>query len=147
VADLLYFALFLASIIFFINRVLFREHLQIPRLSPTLAIPGSFRVSRSIDLFSIKEISHTCFPGDHATTALTFALCYIHLAGWRLGKWALGYAILLTLPRLILGAHWLSDILVGSLSITLLCFAWAYATPLRSMATRAMLGKRKTQIA
>jgi membrane-associated phospholipid phosphatase len=79
---------------------------------------------------SIKDGSSKSFPGDHGTTALLFAASFTYLAGWRLGLLACFYAAFLCLPRLITGAHWLSDIVVGSGSITLFFMAWAIYTPL-----------------
>jgi Kdo2-lipid A phosphotransferase len=79
---------------------------------------------------STKDDSSKSFPGDHGTTALLFAASFSYLAGWRLGLLASLYAAFLCMPRLITGAHWLSDVIVGSGTITILFLSWAFCTPL-----------------
>jgi membrane-associated phospholipid phosphatase len=130
VAELLFCVLYIGAIIYFINRMLFRENLDIPRLSPTLVVDDSVRLSEEISWMSIKDDSSKSFPGDHGTTALLFAASFSYLAGWRLGLLASLYAAFLCMPRLITGAHWLSDVIVGSGTITILCLSWAFCTPL-----------------
>jgi membrane-associated phospholipid phosphatase len=129
VAELLFCVLYIAAIIYFVNRLLFRENLSIPRLSPTLVVDSSIRLSEHIPWLHIKDDSSKSFPGDHGTTALLFAASFSYLAGWRLGILASLYAAFLCMPRLITGAHWFSDVIVGSGSITLLFLSWAFCTP------------------
>jgi membrane-associated phospholipid phosphatase len=130
IAELLFCILYIAAILYFINRILFRENLDIPRLSPTLVIDDSVRLSEEIPWMSIKDDSSKSFPGDHATTALLFAASFTYLAGWRMGVLACIYAAFLCMPRLITGAHWLSDVIVGSGTITIICLSWAFCSPL-----------------
>ena len=42
----------------------------------------------------------------------------------------LGITVLFMLPRLVAGAHWVSDDFVGGLLIALLAIGWGYCTPL-----------------
>ena len=130
ISELIFCALYIAAIIYFVNRLFFRENFSIPRLSPTLTIDDSVRLSDEITWMSIKDGSSKSFPGDHGTTALLFASTYTVLAGWRLGILACLYAAFLCMPRLITGAHWLSDVLVGSGTIALVFISWAFCTPL-----------------
>lgn len=130
IAELLFCVLYIGAIIYFVNRMLFRENLSIPRLSPTLVVDSSVRLSEHIPWLHIKDDSSKSFPGDHGTTALLFAASFTYLAGWRLGILASLYAAFLCMPRLITGAHWFSDVIVGSGSITLLFLGWAFCTPL-----------------
>ena len=44
--------------------------------------------------------------------------------------------LLMVLPRLVAGAHWISDDLVGGLVLTLLALAWGYCTPLGGVLAR-----------
>jgi len=134
-AELLFCVLYIAAILFFINRLLFRENFSIPRLSPTLAVDDSIRLSEEIPWMSIKDGSSKSFPGDHGTTALLFAASFSYLAGWRLGLLASLYAAFLCLPRLITGAHWLSDVVVGSGTIAIITLSWAFCSPLFSRFT------------
>jgi membrane-associated phospholipid phosphatase len=104
-------------------------------LSPTMVIDDSIRLSKEIPWMKIKDGSSKSFPGDHGTTALLFAASFSYLAGWRLGILASFYAAFLCMPRLITGAHWLSDVLVGSGTITMIFLSWAFCTPLFSRFT------------
>jgi Kdo2-lipid A phosphotransferase len=130
IAELIFCVLYIGAIIYFINRMLFRENLSIPRLSPTLVVDDSVRLSEEIPWMSIKDDSSKSFPGDHGTTALLFAASFSYLAGWRLGVLASLYAAFLCMPRLITGAHWLSDVIVGSGTITIVFLSWAFCTPM-----------------
>jgi membrane-associated phospholipid phosphatase len=129
VAELLFSVLYIGLIIYCVNKTLFREYLEIPRLSPTLTLENSVHLSDEISWLSIKDDSVKSFPGDHGTTALLFAASFSYFAGRRLGILASLYAGFLCLPRLITGAHWLSDVIVGSGCITLFFLGWAFCTP------------------
>ncbi len=137
VSQLFFCVLYIAAIIHFVNRLFFRENWNIPRLSPTLVVEDSVRLSKEIPWMSIKDGSSKSFPGDHGTTALLFAASFTYLAGWRLGILASLYAAFLCMPRLITGAHWFSDVIVGSGTITIFFLAWAFCSPLFTKATDA----------
>jgi Kdo2-lipid A phosphotransferase len=128
-SELFFCIVYIAAIIYFINRILFRKFLHIPRQSPTLILDSCVRLSEEIPWLSIKDDSSKSFPGDHATTALLFAASFSYIAGWRFGILASLYAAFLCLPRLITGAHWLSDVIVGSGCITMFFLSWAFCTP------------------
>jgi len=133
-AQFVFCILYAALIIFFVNRVLFREHLDIPRDSPTLVVSPCVRLSDEITWMSIKDDATSSFPGDHATTLLLFAASYAFYSGRRLGAWAAAYTVFRALPRLIAGAHWFSDVAVGSGAIALFFLGWAFYTPLHTWA-------------
>lgn len=130
IAEFIFLLLYIAAIIFFVNRVLFREHLQLERISPTLALANPVKMSQVISWLKLKHTSTRSFPGDHATTAILFALGYAYYAPRKLAIFGFLYGGLICLPRLVAGAHWASDILVGSLSIALICLSWAFYSPL-----------------
>src|SRR5690242_874934 len=67
VAQLLFSVLYIAAIIYFVNKTLFREYLEIPRFSPTLTVDNSVHLSQEIPWLSIKDDSVKSFPGDHGT--------------------------------------------------------------------------------
>jgi membrane-associated phospholipid phosphatase len=138
VAELLFCILYVAAILFFINKMVFREHLQIPRNSPTLVVESSVRLSDEVTWMKVKDVSVSSFPGDHGTTALLFAATLSYFASWRMGLLASAYAAFLCLPRLITGAHWLSDIIVGSGSIAILLLSWVFCTPLHKWIITAL---------
>lgn len=128
--QLLFVALFAALTIFFINRVVCRDLLQLRRASPTIAVENCTRLSELIPWLDIKDCSSKSFPSDHATTPLLFAFSFAFYAPRRLKIYALLYASFMCLPRLMTGAHWLSDILVGSGAILFISLSWLYFSPL-----------------
>ena len=131
VAQFVFCTLFVAAILYFVNRMLFRETLVIPRESPTLLIDSSIKLSEHIRWMKIKDDSSYSFPGDHGTTAILFAATFAAFSkSWRAKFFAWAYAAFLCMPRLITGAHWLSDVVVGSGSITLFFWGWAFYSPL-----------------
>ena len=130
IAELAFCVLYIALIIFFVNRLFFREYIEIFRDSPSLVVDGSVRLSNELTWLSIKDKSPKCFPADHATTAILFAASFSYFASRRLGILACLYAFFLCLPRIVVGAHWLSDALVGSGTIVLFLLSWALCTPL-----------------
>jgi Kdo2-lipid A phosphotransferase len=132
IAELIFTALIILVTILFINRGLFKDLLTIPRESPTRDFPFSIHLSEEISWLSIKDDSSRSFPADHATTAILFASLYWFFAGKRYGLFACLYAAFLCMPRLITGAHWLSDIVVGSGSIVLFILGWTLCTPLHN---------------
>src|SRR3990167_8789927 len=103
-----------------------------------MVVDDSVRLSKEIPWMSIKDDSSKSFPGDHGTTALLFVTGFAYLAGWRLGVLAVLYGAFLCLPRLITGAHWLSDIIVGSGTITIVCLSWAFCSPFFHKATERL---------
>jgi membrane-associated phospholipid phosphatase len=128
-SQMLFMILYSALIIFFINKIIVRDLVNITRYSPTLVIENSIRLSDHITWLKIKDGSSKSFPGDHATTAQLFGLTFILLGSRPLKIMAGLYAIFLCLPRMILGAHWFTDIFVGSGAIVLFFMSWAYCTP------------------
>lgn len=134
-AQFLFCIFYISLIIYFINRILFRENLSIARVSPTIEFPDCVRLSKEFPHINIKDSSKQSFPGDHATAALFFAVCYNYYANRKLAILGWIYAIFICLPRLIVGAHWLSDVVIGSGCIVLFFFSWAVYSPLGAKAT------------
>lgn len=102
--------------------------------SPSVQVTGAFQLSDAFPtlegVFEIKDRSSRSFPGDHASILLLWGLFMLTFSrGWKLAA-SLGVALLFVLPRLVAGAHWLVDVVVGGLPIALLAFAWGYCTPL-----------------
>ncbi|HSX12114.1 MAG TPA: phosphatase PAP2 family protein [Rhabdochlamydiaceae bacterium] len=129
-SQFIFCVLYIALTIILVNRLCFRDLLSMRRFSPTLTIDGCVRLSEELPWLDIKDETTKSFPGDHATSALLFALTYAFISGKRLGTAAIFYAIFLCLPRLIAGAHWFSDIAVGTGCIVLFSLAWGFFTPL-----------------
>ncbi len=130
IAELFICTVYSAAIIYFFNRILVRDHLHFYWPSPSALLDHAVHLSDKIPWIHIKDSSQKSFPGDHATTALLFASFYSFLARGRLALFACIYAALICLPRLITGAHWLSDIVVGTSCIVLFFLSWLFFSPL-----------------
>ncbi len=128
-AEFIFCIIIAGSLIYSVNRTLLRSHALLPRESPSLVVTPCVRLSQELPWILIKDETITCFPGDHATTLLLFAVLYTFFAGRRLGIYASLYAIFRILPRLIVGAHWASDIIVGSGFLVLFFLGWVLCTP------------------
>lgn len=84
--------------------------------------------------WKVKTGSNNSFPGDHATVLMLIGSFIIYrLRSWYGVAAALGMVAFM-LPRLAGGGHWLSDIVVGSLSFYLLFFPLFIFKPLQSKA-------------
>ena len=100
------------------------------RHSPTLVIQDALMLSEIVPWAKIKDSSYFCFPADHASIVFQWCAFLWFFAGWRRGASVLLCSLFFLLPRLISGAHWTSDLIVGSGSVVLVALAWALHTPL-----------------
>jgi len=130
IAEMICTIFVMALTICLVNGIMFPEFIHVPRKSPTMVDKEAFRLSSVIEWTKVKDHSRKSFPGDHATTAVLFTCFIYHLMGWRLGIVATVYAILFCLPRLIVGAHWLTDILLGSSLIAISMSSLVMGTPI-----------------
>lgn len=116
--------------------------LQLTRVSASLTEPDAVRLSLRFPQWplEVKDASATSFPGDHAALLLTWALFLsLQARGWRLAAvWAV--VLLFSLPRLVAGAHWLTDDVVGGLAVALPAVALGSFTPLGAAAGRRLQG-------
>ncbi len=103
---------------------------RLDRQSPTLVHEDALRLSQLVPDVKAKDASQWSFPGDHAFVVLSI-LIYLGYCGdvisVRICTWM---ALLWTLPRLIGGSHWFSDIAVGSTAMALTSTGLLMATPL-----------------
>ena len=103
---------------------------QLLRESPTILYSNAVMISEMVPWLKVKDFSRSCFPGDHAEIIIQWLSFIFVLCGLRYFLLALPCGIFFILPRLIGGAHWLSDALVGSLPIALIVLAWGLYSPL-----------------
>jgi membrane-associated phospholipid phosphatase len=114
-----------------LNELVKAMHWQ--RASPSLTVEGAVRLTVLFPDWArdwqMKDSSGRSFPGDHASILLLWAIFISPFArSWR--RWLVwGLAMLFTLPRLVSGAHWLSDVLVGGLFLSLIAIGWGLYTP------------------
>ena len=98
---------------FLINKMVFCKLLSVTRQSPSMILGGQVDLS-VFDYPNNKVISYNSFPADHATTLF---LCSFF--SWRhfhkpVAAGITIFSILLVVPRLASGAHWLSDVILGA---------------------------------
>lgn len=129
-AEFLFVALLTTAVVLFINNLLFKQIVHIKRLSPSLILDSVPKLADYVSWIKVKGGSKASFPSDHATTAVMFIVDFLLLTRNR--KLVLSvciYGVFLCCPRMVAGAHWLTDILCGSASVVLIVFSWALYTP------------------
>lgn len=106
--------------IFIVNKYFLRYHAHFDAISPSLKYKDYFHINRLLPFLKTKIYSHSSFPGDHATTAFLFFFVTYPLFSKK-QRLLLGfYTALIILPRLVVGAHNISDILCGSMTLAAL---------------------------
>lgn len=104
--------------------------IPVERPSGTMVYSDVFRLNDWATGFETKDISYSTFPGDHGMVALIGYGYAFHYLG-RGYAWAAFLAgLVIVLPRLVGGAHWLSDELVGAGGVGILVLSWSFYTPL-----------------
>lgn len=130
------YAFLVTLIVMLLFRVGFADLVKLmdwQRPSPSLVVEGAARLTELFptweERWDMKDSASRSFPGDHASVLLIWAMFMSFFArNWRLLLvWSM--AVIFMLPRLVAGAHWGSDALVGGLLLALLGLAWACFTP------------------
>lgn len=102
--------------------------LPVERPSPTLTFSDIYRVTELTGI-PTKDSSRDSFPGDHGLMLMIFAGFMLrYFTRWAFAL-AVVFVILFSLPRIIVGAHWFTDIYVGSLSLACVGLSWWLLTP------------------
>lgn len=105
---------------------------------PSLVVTGAVRLGELFPawdaVWHIKDSSVRSFPGDHASVLLLWVLFLWPYATGRQRLLISGLSVLFLLPRLVSGAHWSSDILIGGTAVSLLAFGWGFCTPFAAKA-------------
>ncbi len=102
--------------------------IPVKRSSPTLFFQDIYRVSELLHI-PTKDASKDSFPGDHGMMLLIFAAVVWRYFGHKAFIIALIIFTVFAFPRVMIGAHWFSDIAVGSLSVVLVGLPWWLLTP------------------
>lgn len=106
------------------------QHLMpVKRASPTLFFTDIYRVSDLLHI-STKDASKDSFPGDHGMMLLIFAGFMWRYFGVKAFIIALIIVVVFAFPRVMIGAHWFTDIAVGSMTAVLMGLPWVLMTPL-----------------
>ena len=80
-------------------------------------------------VFKTKDYSGDSFPGDHGLMLMIYAGFMLRYFGKKAFAVSCIILIIFMLPRIMAGAHWFTDIVVGSLSISLVGLSWVLLTP------------------
>ncbi|WP_114191895.1 phosphatase PAP2 family protein [Edaphovirga cremea] len=102
--------------------------LPVKHSSPTLTFENIHRVSE-LTGFPTKDASKDSFPGDHGMMLIIFACFILRYFGKGAFAVALAIVVIFSLPRIMIGAHWFTDVAVGSLSVVLVGISWWLLTP------------------
>jgi Kdo2-lipid A phosphotransferase len=133
-ARMAYMGLFLSGAVYLFHILLFKGF-NYYRLSPSFALEAKVWLSQSVDIgLNIRDKSRHSFPSDHGVQLYYWTAFFFRFGGRRLGLSALGLTLFLSVPRLVSGAHWMSDGVVGSLFLVLIVWSWAVGTPLMERA-------------
>lgn len=103
--------------------------MPVKRASPSLSFPNIYRVSELLHI-STKDASKDSFPGDHGMMLLIFSAFMLRYFGKKAFAIALAIVVIFAFPRVMIGAHWFTDIAVGSLTAVLIGAPWCLMTPL-----------------
>lgn len=103
--------------------------IPVKRASPTLMLDNIYRVSELLHI-PTKDASRDSFPGDHGMMLLIFSAFMWRYFGKVAGLIALIIFVVFAFPRVMIGAHWFTDIIVGSMTVILIGLPWVLLTPL-----------------
>jgi len=120
--------------------------MPVKRASPTLFFNDALRVSNVLHI-STKDASKDSFPGDHGMMLLIFCAFMWRYFGQKTFRRALVIFVIFAIPRVMIGAHWMTDIVIGSLSSVLIGLPWVLLTPVSDkmicVMNRYLPGKNK----
>ncbi|CAK7037346.1 MAG: Lipid A 1-diphosphate synthase [Desulfovibrio sp.] len=102
--------------------------LPVSHKSPTLYYENVNRLTKLTDIVT-KDASRNSFPGDHGMMLMIFAAYMARYFGRRAFFAAAVIVVIFAMPRIASGAHWFSDIYMGSLAIVCMILGWILLTP------------------
>ncbi len=106
--------------------------------SPTAMLDG-VNLLTQLTTLPAKDTASSSFPSDHGLMAMIFAAFMWHFAD-RLVAWtATALVVIACAPRIMVGAHWVSDVSIGALSIALITLPWLLCTPLVSSSVHGVM--------
>ncbi|MCP3669723.1 MAG: phosphatase PAP2 family protein [Gammaproteobacteria bacterium] len=114
--------------------------IPIKRPSATFHFPEALRISQLVPEIITKDTASDSFPGDHGLILLLYAGFVAFFMPRRYGIIAALMVVPFTLPRLMSGAHWLTDEIVGAIAVAAVVLSWIMATPLHTIALNRLEG-------
>jgi len=119
---------FLLASFYYVNKKLISKFLAYDRFSPSLVLDGGIDILDKISFGGVKVEAHHCFPGDHATTFFLWVFFMWVFGGKKYGRVALAMAIFFCMPRIIVGAHWLTDVFIGGAVVAAMLLVFGMAS-------------------
>jgi len=126
-------------IIPFVAHEVLEQVLHFERPSPTMVHEDAQRLTQLIPTLATKDASRYSFPGDHAFVLFSVIFFYAYFNARKCLLVSVLMAVVFMLPRLIAGAHWLTDNIIGGAAPALLVTAWVLATPIGYYFAKALL--------
>ncbi|MEM6049324.1 phosphatase PAP2 family protein [Erwinia sp. P7711] len=105
--------------------------------SPTKFFPDVNHVTKLTGI-PAKDASADSFPGDHGMMLMIFACFMLRYFTRRAFMIAVAIVIVFASPRIMIGAHWFTDVVVGSLSVVLVGMSWCLLTPISDYLVNAL---------
>lgn len=96
--------------------------------SPTKFFPHVNHVAQLTGI-PTKDASADSFPGDHGMMLMIFACFMLRYFTRKAFLIAVVIVLVFATPRIMIGAHWFTDVAVGSLSVVLVGMSWWLITP------------------
>ena len=109
------------QLVLLVTHLIFSDWLEIQRNSPSMVIAPWLILSDLLNMENLKVYSHSCFPAGHVLVLVFWAqFSLLYSVRW-VRNLVLLTVVVLTLPRLISGAHWLSDVVFTAIYASI-CF-------------------------
>ena len=106
--------------------------IPIERESATNHFSDSVKLSKLVS-FSTKDSSGDSFPGDHGVALIIYAgFAFFYLSS-SFGFLTSILAVFFAFPRVMVGAHWFTDEIVGAVSLGLITLSFVFLTPLHNI--------------
>jgi putative membrane protein len=113
-----------------------KNFLDYGRPGPSSSLQPVILLTEIISGFEFRDHSGSSFPGNHGIALIMFTSMVWFFAGRTYGLVMLLLSAFLMLPPMVVGAHWLTDNLVGSAYVSLVALSWILATPLHARLIR-----------
>lgn len=127
--------LFCVGITMLVSAIIMKQFdrmLEIDRVSASIFLDQMYHNVNYVSELSgwpAKDHSASSFPGDHGMMLLIFVTFMWKYMG-RSALWkSLAVFVVFSFPRIMSGAHWFTDVFVGSVSFALVILSWILLSP------------------
>ena len=124
--SLLGMAIFVVLTQFLVNYCVFKTALNFLKDSPSLLADHFVNIEKLYPFPNNHSTTVRSFPGDHSTTVFICSAWILMKAGRKVFSPILTLALFFSLPRILAGAHGLSDVIAGAGAITLILLPLIY---------------------